>query len=178
MKPIDEVDVEGARRSVHGFGSRCPSAGRMGGKIVRAEIGLGFRNRKGDTFAADPAHQRPSEQVTRDDIGRPFKEGRTEKAQVLVSMGIRSRPGAFRVFAVHLEIASNEQRAERVIKLAQERHMKLATVESCTARSLAHLLSQTESATDTLHGGFIVYTKENKTAAVGVPKELLGKDTT
>ena len=37
---------------------------------------------------------------------------------------------------------------------------------------------QTESATDALHGEFIVSTKENKTAAVGVPKELLGKDTT
>ena len=64
-------------------------------------------------------------------------------------------------------------RAERVLKLAQARRMTIATVESCTAGALAHLLSQPEGAAQTLHGGFIVYTKENKTAAVGVPKELL-----
>src|SRR4029453_4140413 len=63
--------------------------------------------------------------------------------------------------------------AERVMQLARERRMTIATVESCTAGSLAHLLSQAEGASDTLHGGFGVYTKENKTASVGVPPELL-----
>jgi nicotinamide-nucleotide amidase len=72
---------------------------------------------------------------------------------------------------------SIKDQAARIIKLARERHMKVATVESCTAGSLAHLLSQAEGAADTLHGGFIVYTKENKTAAVGVPKELLAAHT-
>jgi nicotinamide-nucleotide amidase len=67
--------------------------------------------------------------------------------------------------------------AERVLKLAKERRTTLATVESCTAGALAHLLSQAEGAADTLHGGFIVYTKENKTIAVGVPKELLAART-
>jgi nicotinamide-nucleotide amidase len=67
--------------------------------------------------------------------------------------------------------------AERVIKLAQARGMTLATVESCTAGALALLLSQAEGAADTLHGGFVVYTKENKVASVGVPKELLAAHT-
>jgi nicotinamide mononucleotide (NMN) deamidase PncC len=40
--------------------------------------------------------------------------------------------------------------------------MTLATVESCTAGSVAHLLSQAEGASETLHGGFVVYTKANK----------------
>ena len=65
----------------------------------------------------------------------------------------------------------------RIMRLARDRRMTLATVESCTAGSLAHLLSQAEGASDTLHGGFIVYTKQNKTAAVGVPKELLAAHT-
>ena len=65
----------------------------------------------------------------------------------------------------------------RIMHLARERRMTLATVESCTAGSLAYLLSQAEGASDTLHGGFIVYTKENKTAALGVPKELLATHT-
>jgi nicotinamide-nucleotide amidase len=63
--------------------------------------------------------------------------------------------------------------AERVMQVARARRMTIATVESCTAGLLAYLLSQAEGASDTLHGGFVVYTKENKTAAVGVPQNLL-----
>ena len=70
-----------------------------------------------------------------------------------------------------------KSRAQEIVKLARERKMTLATVESCTAGTLAHLLSQPEGASDVLHGGFIVYTKENKTAAVGVPAELIKKHT-
>jgi len=66
-----------------------------------------------------------------------------------------------------------KSRAQEIVKLARERKMTLATVESCTAGTLAHLLSQPEGASEVLHGGFIVYTKENKTAAVGVPETLL-----
>jgi nicotinamide-nucleotide amidase len=65
------------------------------------------------------------------------------------------------------------KRAATVVKLALARGATLATVESCTAGSLAHLLSQAEGAGKVLHGGFIVYTKENKTAAIGVAEELL-----
>jgi nicotinamide-nucleotide amidase len=61
----------------------------------------------------------------------------------------------------------------RIMQLARKRRATLATVESCTAGSLAYLLSQAEGASDTLHGGFVVYTKANKMAAVGVPQELL-----
>jgi nicotinamide-nucleotide amidase len=63
--------------------------------------------------------------------------------------------------------------AERVMRLARERRVTLATVESCTAGLLAYHLSQVEGASDTLHGGFVVYTKDNKIAAVGVPDDLL-----
>lgn len=70
-----------------------------------------------------------------------------------------------------------KDRAASIVKLAQDRHMTLATVESCTAGSLANLLSQAEGASSALHGGFIVYTKENKIAAVGVPDELLAAHT-
>jgi nicotinamide-nucleotide amidase len=67
--------------------------------------------------------------------------------------------------------------AECIVRLARERRATLATVESCTAGSLAHLLSQAEGASDTLHGGFVVYTKANKMAAVGVPHQLLSAHT-
>ena len=68
-------------------------------------------------------------------------------------------------------------RAQEIIRLGRKRKMTLGTVESCTAGALAHLLSQGEGASDVLHGGFIVYTKENKMAAVGVPEALLEKHT-
>jgi nicotinamide-nucleotide amidase len=85
----------------------------------------------------------------------------------------------YRPFDVYRSSMANtiKDQAAHIIKLARKRHMTVATVESCTAGSLAHLLSQAEGAADTLHGGFIVYTKENKTAAVGVPKELLAAHT-
>ena len=70
-----------------------------------------------------------------------------------------------------------EGRAAAVVELALARGATLATVESCTAGSFAYLLSQAQGASTVLHGGFIVYTKANKTAAVGVPDELLAAHT-
>jgi nicotinamide-nucleotide amidase len=67
--------------------------------------------------------------------------------------------------------------SDRVMQLARTRRMTLATVESCTAGLLAHHLSLAEGASDLLHGGFVVYTKDNKTAAVGVPHALLREHT-
>lgn len=70
-----------------------------------------------------------------------------------------------------------EKRAEQINKLTQARHVTLAAVESCTAGSRAHLLSQAEGASETLPGGFAVHTKTNKVAAMGVRKELLAAHT-
>jgi nicotinamide-nucleotide amidase len=70
-----------------------------------------------------------------------------------------------------------KDQAQRVVKLARQRRMTLATVESCTAGSLVNLLAQAEGASEALQGGFVVYTKENKSAAVGVPRSLLGEHT-
>src|SRR5262245_35019510 len=63
--------------------------------------------------------------------------------------------------------------AEAIIKEAQARHLTLATVESCTAGSLGLLLADAPGAGNVFHGGFIVYSKINKTAAVGVPPALI-----
>jgi nicotinamide-nucleotide amidase len=69
------------------------------------------------------------------------------------------------------------QHAEAVIKEAQARHLTLATVESCTAGALGLLLADAPGASSVFHGGFIVYTKKNKTVAVGVPPALIGAHT-
>lgn len=56
--------------------------------------------------------------------------------------------------------------AERLVGLAKSRKLTLLTVESCTAGALACALANAKGAGDVLHGGFVVYTKENKCAAV------------
>jgi nicotinamide-nucleotide amidase len=63
--------------------------------------------------------------------------------------------------------------AERTLGLAKSVGCTLATVESCTAGALAALLADAPGASESLHGGFVVYTKANKSAAVGVPPDLI-----
>jgi len=65
------------------------------------------------------------------------------------------------------------QLAEQVLTRAREKNVSIITAESCTAGQLAALLSQAPGAADHLHGGFITYTKENKTKSLGVSAELL-----
>jgi len=67
--------------------------------------------------------------------------------------------------------------AERVVGLAKSKKLTLLTVESCTAGALACALAEAEGAGEVLHGGFVVYSKENKRSAVGVPAELISKYT-
>jgi len=65
------------------------------------------------------------------------------------------------------------QRAAKVIKQAKAAGVTLATVESCTAGALAVLLADAPEAGKQFQGGFVVYTKENKTAALGVPPAMI-----
>ena len=59
------------------------------------------------------------------------------------------------------------------MKLTKAAEVTLATVESCTAGALAVLLADAPDAGKRFHGGFVVYTKQNKTAALGVPPPLI-----
>jgi nicotinamide-nucleotide amidase len=65
--------------------------------------------------------------------------------------------------------------AASVIKAAHRRGLTLATAESCTAGAVAHLLANAPGAGDVFHGGFVVYTKENKSKALGVPAALIAR---
>ena len=69
------------------------------------------------------------------------------------------------------------QRAARVLGAARDRNLTLVTAESCTGGALSVLLAEAPGASDTFHGGFVVYTKENKTAALGIPENLLKEHT-
>ena len=67
--------------------------------------------------------------------------------------------------------------AERLVGLAKSKKLTLLTVKSCTAGALACALADAEGAGEVFHGGFVVYSKENKSSAVGVPVELISKHT-
>lgn len=53
------------------------------------------------------------------------------------------------------------------------RQLSVVTAESCTAGLASAVLSTAEGASEVLHGGFVTYTKAQKTAALGVPANLL-----
>jgi len=57
--------------------------------------------------------------------------------------------------------------SKQALDAARERRMSIVTAESCTAGRLAALLSEA------LHGGFVTYTKLNKTKSLGVSAALL-----
>jgi len=69
--------------------------------------------------------------------------------------------------------AALARRAEQVLEEARTRRLTLATVESCTAGSLALLLADAPGAGEPFHGGFVAYTKANKIASIGVSAALL-----
>jgi PncC family amidohydrolase len=63
--------------------------------------------------------------------------------------------------------------AVRVLDVAKKRNLTIVTAESCTAGMLSTILSEAPGASEHLHGGFVTYTKENKTKILGVSEHLL-----
>jgi nicotinamide-nucleotide amidase len=68
------------------------------------------------------------------------------------------------------------RRAAEVLALAKCKKFTLVTAESCTGGLLAAVLSEAPGAGEQLHGGFTVYTKDQKTIALGVSPALLERE--
>jgi nicotinamide-nucleotide amidase len=68
------------------------------------------------------------------------------------------------------------RRAAEVMALAKRRNLTLITAESCSGGLLGAVLSEAPGAGDQLQGGFIVYTKQQKSIALGVPPALLERE--
>jgi nicotinamide-nucleotide amidase len=64
-------------------------------------------------------------------------------------------------------------RAQAILKTLKDAGLSIVTAESCTAGMIAAVMSRADGASDVLHGGFVTYTKEHKTAALGVSADLL-----
>jgi len=66
-----------------------------------------------------------------------------------------------------------DQMAEQVLALAKRHDLTVVAAESCTAGLLCQVLSNAPGAAEHFHGGFVTYTKEHKTHALGVSPSLL-----
>jgi nicotinamide-nucleotide amidase len=66
-----------------------------------------------------------------------------------------------------------KERAQSVLEALKASQTSIVTAESCTAGMIAAILSRADGAGDLLHGGFVTYTKEQKTKALGVSPQLL-----
>jgi nicotinamide-nucleotide amidase len=62
-------------------------------------------------------------------------------------------------------IAANE--------LLRERHLTVATAESCTGGLVAGALTSIPGSSDIVYGGFVTYANEAKTRMIGVPARLI-----
>lgn len=66
-----------------------------------------------------------------------------------------------------------KQRSQDIVERLRATRMSIVTAESCTAGMIAAVLSRADGAGDVLHGGFVTYTKKQKTEALGVSAHVL-----
>jgi nicotinamide-nucleotide amidase len=64
-----------------------------------------------------------------------------------------------------------QDRAERVLRAADEQELKLATAESCTGGLLAALLTDVKGLGHVFDRGFVVYAKQAKCDLLGIARE-------
>ena len=63
--------------------------------------------------------------------------------------------------------------ADALIERAKRAGLGVVAAESCTAGLMCQVLADAEGASKFFHGGFVTYTKQHKTCALGVPETLL-----
>jgi nicotinamide-nucleotide amidase len=70
-----------------------------------------------------------------------------------------------------------ENLANEILQRAKAAGLTLATAESCSAGRLAAALAKGEGASQHFMGGFVTYTKDAKAIMLGVPRDMLSKET-
>jgi len=66
-----------------------------------------------------------------------------------------------------------DARADALLSEARRAGLTIVSAESCTAGLMCQILSDAEGAAEHFHGGFVTYTKEQKSRALGVPWSVL-----
>jgi nicotinamide-nucleotide amidase len=69
-----------------------------------------------------------------------------------------------------------ERTIKDVVRMATAQRAVIVTAESCTAGALATLIADTPGAGEVFAGGFVTYAKACKEAVLGVPADLIDKD--
>lgn len=70
-----------------------------------------------------------------------------------------------------------EDLAQQVLREACERGLMLATAESCTGGLLASLLTDVPGCSHAFERGFVTYSNDAKTELLGVPADLIERET-
>jgi PncC family amidohydrolase len=65
------------------------------------------------------------------------------------------------------------QQAEKIIQLYQARDLTIATAESCTGGLIATALTAIPGSSAVFERGYVTYSNESKTDALGVPASLI-----
>ena len=66
--------------------------------------------------------------------------------------------------------------ARQLVARLRQLNLTIVTAESCTGGLIAALLSHAPGASDCLHGGFVAYTKHQKTKALEVSARLIADE--
>ena len=65
--------------------------------------------------------------------------------------------------------------ARKVLQTACDRHLSLATAESCTGGLLASILTDVEGVSACFERGFVVYSEDAKCELLGIARELVDR---
>ncbi|HZW48230.1 MAG TPA: nicotinamide-nucleotide amidohydrolase family protein, partial [Microvirga sp.] len=65
------------------------------------------------------------------------------------------------------------QRAAALLKAYEQNDLMIATAESCTGGLMAALLTEIAGSSAVVERGFVTYSNEAKTEAIGVPADLI-----
>jgi nicotinamide-nucleotide amidase len=69
-----------------------------------------------------------------------------------------------------------DRQAERLMHELCDKHLTIATAESCTGGMLAALLTDIEGAGHGYERGFVTYTKDSKAELLGIDRDLLDRN--
>ena len=82
-------------------------------------------------------------------------------------------PLVLEVVGDHLLPMEDDSMEESIVRMLTERHLTLATAESCTGGLLANRITDVPGASAVFLQGFVTYSNASKTALLGVPAELI-----
>jgi nicotinamide-nucleotide amidase len=82
-------------------------------------------------------------------------------------------PLVLEVVGDHLLPREDDSMEESIVRMLTERHLTLATAESCTGGLLANRITDVPGASAVFLEGFVTYSNASKTALLGVPAGLI-----